>query len=473
MTKLKRQENQLHKKLIKENPDRIKKVITEDDLGEYIITAKRIKVIPVNKESQKTINDAIAISRKLWNKCVTEIQKHPNTTYEELRDKFVTKIKMNAKSLKELSWTFRIQQKVREAIPRKFSANYKTAQDNFEKLSRKFFYKRSKKSKKKKKKVKKKIVMQFREKTDEKQVIYLNKEICKFRVCETTGKTILETFNGVELTLQENYTNFNTETTCTRCQHIFSEVSALKKHMNNKKPCKRVDINTVPKAGIPQAEMILQRVGYTYYLFVPEYIKPNIKEEAPNDIAGVDVGYKTFATYFSPHGEWGEICPDMKLRLDALYTEIDSIKYWKMGKKNGKKKNNKATQKARRKAIKKRKKYITNMINDLHWKICHWLLSKFRKIVISRLYVSKSNKDNKRIQADLRLCTFVDRLIHKSIEYKNSEIHVCKEHYTTKACTNCLSINTIVNDTVKCNDCNHEIHRDLAGARNIFMKHCY
>ncbi|MGL5935447.1 MAG: zinc ribbon domain-containing protein, partial [Cetobacterium sp.] len=128
--------------------------------------------------------------------------------------------------------------------------------------------------------------------------------------------------------------------------------------------------------------------------------------------------------------------------------------------------------KSKYKAIRKRSNYIHNMIDDLQWKICHWLLSKFRKIIISRLYVARTNKQGKETQADLRLCGFVDRLIHKSLEYNNSEIHVCKEHHTSQACTKCLSLNTVKDTTVRCKDCKHEIHRDLNGARNIFLKHC-
>lgn len=69
-----KKENALHNKLVKENPKRIKKIITEKDLTDYVITAKRIKVTPY-KESRKTINDAIAASRKIWNCCINEIQK--------------------------------------------------------------------------------------------------------------------------------------------------------------------------------------------------------------------------------------------------------------------------------------------------------------------------------------------------------------------------------------------------------------
>jgi transposase len=458
----------LHKRLEKTNPSRKKKVITEDDLDKYIITAKCIKVIPTDINSRKTINDAIAVSRKIWNCCATEIQKNPTATNTQLRDKFITEKNMTKKNLDALSWTFRIQQKVREAVTRRFSANYETAQDNFEKLQNqyKYIYKtKTRKGKKLKKKVKKKIVMQFREKTDEKQSIYLSKEICKFRVCEKTGKTILETFNGVELVLQEKYDNFNMESKCNRCQSVFNGVDGLKSHMKRKKPCGIVDPDTLPHSGIPQAEMILQRIGFEYYLYVPEYKNPTMKDEATNDIVALDAGWNTMLTYFSPSGEWGEICPGIKDKITSLRDKIDKIKSQPC--------ENDSDRLAKKKAITKRNTYIRNMIDDLQWKTCHWLLSKYKKIIISRLYVARSNKQGKQTQADLKLCQFVDRLTHKSMEYKNSEIHVCREHNTSKACTKCLSLNTVKDKTVRCYDCKHEIHRDLNGARNIFLKHCF
>jgi transposase len=448
--------------LLATNPDRIKKDIKEDDMGKFIMTSKRIKVTPHNTESYAKINDALAASRKIWNCCVTAIQKSPDLKMEELRDMFVSESKMSSKLKKQMKWTFRTAQKVREAVTRRFHANYNTSKDNLKKSQYKHYYKVKKvKGKKKVKKIAKKVNMRFREKSNEKQSIYLNKEICKFRVCEITNKTILETFNGVSLTLDETYTDFNKETTCPRCQYIAPNDTTLKAHLARKNPCQLVDPNSIPHAGIPQAEMILQRVGYEYYLYVPEYKESVIIKEAKNDIVAIDAGWNTLLTYYSPDNEWGEICPGIKKKLDSLRTKINKIKSLNI------------TQKTKIKAVKKRTNYITNMMDDLHWKICHWLLSKYRKIIISRLYVANVSKTAKQTQADLNLCQFVNRLIDKSIEYKNSEIHICKEHYTSQACTKCLSLNTVKDSTVKCKDCKFEIHRDLNGARNIFLKHCF
>jgi transposase len=459
MKELKKKENALHTKMLKTEPNRIKKEITEEDLGKFIISAKKIKVIPDGRLSTYKLNDALAVTRKLWNKCVTETNKNKDITYEELRSKFVTKSKMKSKELKNLSWTFRIPQKIREAVIRKFSANYETAKKNFKNITQYYYKVRTKRGKKIKKKCKKKITMQTRHSKDEKQILYLNKEVCRFEVCSITNKTILSTSNGIRLYLQEDYKDFNYDTQCKNCGYVAPSASVLKKHLDNKKPCSKIE--PLPNSGLPHAEMILQRIGYEYYVFVPEYKEQKIKSEAANDIVAIDPGWNTLFTYYSPHGEWGEICPGIKEKINVIRDKIEKIKI-----------SNKK-QKSKCKAIKKRNDHISNMVDDIQWKTCHWLLSKFKKIIISRLYVARTNKEGKKIQADLKLCRFVDRLIHKSIEYKNSEIHICKEHHTSQVCTKCLSLNTIKDKTVRCKDCLHEIHRDLNGARNIFLKHCY
>lgn len=514
LTKMRKTEGMLHAKYEKKaennntKNERVKKEFTLDDVSDkYVISAKRIKAEPLTQYDRRKINDSISAARKVWNCCVNQIQKTPDMTKEELRSMFVEKSNMENPIPKKLDWTFRTAQKIREAVTSRFFANYSTAQKNFAK--KRYYYVKSKNKSKKKKKKKKKITMQFKDRKDEKQTISLSPEICKFKICQTTGKTILS-FNHdgeqAELVLEEKYDNFDESTKCDTCNYVAASNANLAIHLKRKTKCDRYKCNDCqkiflhkkdlieheqstckltcknckltfeedtlkdhltecilpPKTGIPHADIVLQRIGYQYYLYIPEYKAPDIKVEAKGDTVAIDVGWNTLLTYYSPAGEWGEICPGIKDKIIKIRAEIDYI-------------NNKRSIRKHRKAkaIRKRKKRIYNMVDDLHWKICHWLLSKYKKIIISRLYVARTNKQGKAIQADLRLCSFVDRLINKSIEYKNSEIHICKEHYTSQACTKCLSLKTVKDKTVKCKDCEFEIHRDLNGARNIFLKHCY
>jgi hypothetical protein len=455
LTTMRKKESMLHKKLVEKNPDRVKKIFNKEDVKDFIIAAKCIKVTPA-VESTRIINDSIAASRKIWNLCCEEVQTNPNVTEYELRDKFVVEKKMPEKQRNALAWTFRTPQQIREAVTRKFYANYKTAQKNLETSKYKNFYR---KNNNKTKKIKKKIVMQFREVNDEKQIIYLSNQICKLKTWNNV--TSLEIINGIKLRLHEEYSNFDISTKCERCQYISANLAGYESHINRKTKCEQ---NTHIISGRPQMEIILQRVGYEYFIYVPEYRKQKIRQEAEKEITAVDLGEKTIATYYSPDGEWGEICPDMRKKLLYLHSEIERI-----GKLNLK-------ASSKRKAITKRLRNIKNMINELQWKMCHWLLSKFRKVIISRLYVAKTSSESKMIQKNLKLCRFVDRLVQKSVEYPNSEIHIGKEHYTTQACTKCLSLNTRKEENdgiVICSDCRHRSHRDFAGSRNFFQKHTY
>ena len=83
------------------------------------------------------------------------------------------------------------------------------------------------------------------------------------------------------------------------------------------------------------------------------------------------------------------------------------------------------------------------------------------------------------IQAEIRHCQFVDRLVYKSSLYSNTKIYVISEAYTTKSCTECLSLNTKkINNlktrqtasSIECKDCGFKIHRDYNGSRNMILK---
>jgi transposase len=419
LKQLQKHENATHARLSKKNPDRIKKNITEVD--KFIIKAKCVKVIPLDKNDRHILNDAIAVSRKIWNCCVNyvHLNKNPEISVNELRNLFVTKKQMSNAMIKELEWTFRISQKVREQTIRDFVARYNTSKSNFKKSQYKFIYKKNKKTKKAKKakkakKIKKKFTMRLRDKSAKRQTILISKERCIIK------NNILHTINGVKLKLNESFPN-----------------------------------------GVPKTSIMLSRIGFEYFIYIPKYYSPKLnKKEAPDRIISVDPGNNILLTCYSPDGEWNEIGIGITDRLNKFYVKIKNLGLKLHGK-------------IKFKAIRKIEANIKNMIDDIQWKVCHWLLSNYRKIIIPRLYVARCNKKVKQHQADLQHCRLIDRLCSKSIEYKNSEIHICKEHNTSKACTKCLSLNTTKGDVVKCKDCKNITHRDLNGARNIFLKHCF
>lgn len=206
--------------------------------------------------------------------------------------------------------------------------------------------------------------------------------------------------------------------------------------------------------------MRLTRVDGLYYINIPISSSPILVTKAsPDDrIVSVDPGENIFGTYYSPDGEWGELGADLKSRLETFYRKQDDIEKSTM------------TDTKKQRALKKVAKRILGMMDDFHWKVCYWFLDHFQVIVIPRLYVPRGNTLRKKFASDLRHCTFVDRLVHVSRLYPNARIHETSERNTSKSCTRCLSMNTARSaGRVTCRKCTFVSHRDLNGARNIFL----
>lgn len=399
------------------------------DNSAYIIRSKTVR-ISLTLKQQKKINDWIAATRKVWNKSLhfinlNRLEKHSGIT---VRDKFVIKKKMNSKTLKEMSWTLRTPKRIREYAVKDLFANMDSFKTNYKQKI--FAYNKKKKlfdSGKIKKRPRKpcKPKLNPKNKYDFRQTISLPKEGSRiFTEERNIGKkrkicSILRVC-GEDVLLLENIQETN---------------------------------NII-------CNMRLTREGFNYFISIPEYVdKEIIPDNNKNEkVTGIDTGINIPFTYIDPEGEYGFIGADLRCWLERMYKKIDSCIV------------NVRTSK-RKSVIKKIELRIRNKVDDFQWKTCIWLLHKYNKIIIPRLYVRRCSKDLLRLQNDMRHCTFVNRLIYKSIYYENREIHECKEHGTSMTCTNCGSINTVKHKTVFCNDCSFEIHRDLAGSRNILIKH--
>lgn len=203
--------------------------------------------------------------------------------------------------------------------------------------------------------------------------------------------------------------------------------------------------------------MRFQKIGSSYFLFLPHFTEPpeNLKRSKENIIA-VDPGVNIFASFYSPNGEYGFVGSEYKDFIDRKLKEIAKIREHVVENKH--------------RAIQKRKMEIYNKISDFQWKLCHYLLSNYNKIIIPRLYVPRTRTATKIHQQYLKHCRFVDRLSYKSMFYENSTVFECREKHTSQLCTRCGSSKTVKGGVVSCKDCGRTIHRDLAGARNIFMR---
>lgn len=208
------------------------------------------------------------------------------------------------------------------------------------------------------------------------------------------------------------------------------------------------------------SNMRLVRNNGLYYIYIPYFTAPKmLSVGSTGKIVGIDPGENAYHTFYSPSGEYGIIGSDIKPKLINLYRKEKRIE--------------KAVAKERlRRTIRKLNRRRLGLIGDFQWKLCHWYLKRYDTIIIPRLYVSrKYTKEARKLQDAMKHCQFVDRLVYKSCLYPHSEIHECKEHYTTQACTNCRSLKTNVGDTVSCRECGFKIHRDVGASRNMVVKH--
>lgn len=371
----------------------------------------KIRILPT-KEQKKKINDWIAAYRKTWNLSVHAVyEEEVKCTNEILRKHFVLEKHMTPENYKKYEWLFRTGKRIREYGVKDFVSTYNTCQAR----------------------VRKEEIKQFRigykNKYDFKQTIPLSHE-STYILSDGIVRT-----NGLEIKLKE-------------IPGILWDSSFVDK----------ITISQGKTQYSIKHNLKLTRMGDEYFISLTGFATPKMKNHSTNRIISIDPGVNTFITYYSPQGEWGEIGSNVNWRLEKLRKKEDSIRNCGRSLQRG---------------LNKIKRKIINLVDDFHWKTVHYLLSKFDKILIPRLYVGRCNKKIKDAQKDLRHCQFVDRLIYKSMFYSGKEIHEVKEHWTSKTCTKCgnLDRNFGSDSVYKCGKCGLVIGRDINAARNILLKH--
>ncbi len=202
---------------------------------------------------------------------------------------------------------------------------------------------------------------------------------------------------------------------------------------------------------------------HDYYLIIP--LKRKLKQCKSINTCALDPGVRTFQTMYSPNNVISiSIRKDLKRKL---YLKIDHLKSLKA-------KNLLSESKFKYKYYKIQKR-IENLIDDMQYKLIHYLIHNFNTIHIPKFETQRiTSKLYKSSNRDL-LCqkhyTFRTRLEHSKLRGQN--INICNESYTSKTCTNCGELNHELGSSkvFKCKHCSMTIDRDINGARNIFLKH--
>jgi len=216
-------------------------------------------------------------------------------------------------------------------------------------------------------------------------------------------------------------------------------------------------MNVSTKEPINQVPLHNMRISIlnhqNFFLHLPTFLN---EHELParnlaniqNTSVSLDPGVRKFMSFYTPRGEFGVIGCEFQDILNRHFEKIDKAK----------------TSHRRAKVELKTR----NTVDDIHWKLAHWLLGRYKRINVPRLYVPIANASVKRHMHYMRHCLFVDRLAHKVLEYPGSCIVVFKEWYSTKGCTRCFQINrqTGSNEIFHCSKCNLRMDRDVHSSRN-------
>lgn len=216
-----------------------------------------------------------------------------------------------------------------------------------------------------------------------------------------------------------------------------------------------------------QNNVDLTRYNNQYYLNI--CLKTNPRPTClPKTVAGVDLGIRTIATVHSNDINTNQTTiseyQDTHNILNKYNDKLNILK--------GKPKN----KHLRKKQISKIEKKKKDFVDKLHWDLINDLLSNNDIIYLGDIK-SKSivqGSKNKRLKTlfnDMKFYQLKQRLIYKSYVYGKKVILV-PEHYTTKTCSCCGTINNNVgsNKVFECVACNLVTGRDINASKNMKMK---
>lgn len=214
--------------------------------------------------------------------------------------------------------------------------------------------------------------------------------------------------------------------------------------------------------------------GGDYYLILPyeeNKVPPNI--EIDNVVTSIDPGVRTFASTFNNKGECEELCTSKSSGyLHSIALQIDGYIS----------KRSKGTRKKRKylsKKIVKLRRKLKNLQKELHNKVANHLTKKSKIILIPSFKVKEmSSKFKRKIKTKtvrnmmlLGHTLFKQKLKTKAFE-RGSQLLGVEEHYTSKTCTQCGTINESLGSSkvFKCKSCLLTIDRDINAARNILLR---
>lgn len=201
-----------------------------------------------------------------------------------------------------------------------------------------------------------------------------------------------------------------------------------------------------------------------FYIHIPVAYKSHGAENQGRVVA-IDPGVRTFATFFSENS-WGKLGAGDFGKIQSLCWHLDAL----ISKHSENKKQ------SYRKAMNGLRLRISNLIDELHWKVANYFVQNFDIILLPTFETSnmakksrrKINSKSVRMMMTFSHYKFKQRLKQKAFESGKIVVDCC-EAFTSK--TNSWTGKIWKNPGRKFVKINGiKINRDLNGARGIFLR---
>ena len=210
--------------------------------------------------------------------------------------------------------------------------------------------------------------------------------------------------------------------------------------------------------------MIIQYKNGKFYMLVKKKLTIKKHPIEKQKIISLDPGHKTFLTGLS-NKHLIEIGINVDKKIKKILVKMDKIKSQK-----------RKRIKYKRKYLLKYEKKLANYINNLHWQVINYLTLNYNHILLGNYSTknmvesNKSNKMNKRIGSSIKFYQFRQKLIYKCI-LNNCKFGLIDEYNTTKACSNCSTLNNIGDSReYNCKQCLQLYPRDINSSKNILLR---
>lgn len=225
------------------------------------------------------------------------------------------------------------------------------------------------------------------------------------------------------------------------------------------------------------AKLIFERAKGRHYIALTVDVKCKWVEEKKQSerVIALDPGVRTFMTGYCPDGEIIEAGAGATKRLNQLDMGRRAL--------DGRilKKTTKHAQRLRfRKARRRITDRITNIVDELHWKTCRYLVDNFDVILLPEFAVQQmiETKSKRRSlgvsvvkeMVSLRHYRFRQRLLDKA-RCAGVTVIIVDEAYTSKTCGVCgVQRKSFSSKLFKCGKCGLALDRDVHAARNILIR---